>query len=100
MESREEILSYLKRHRDELCARYGLSRLGLFGSYARGDAGEESDVDIVFEFAPGPARDVYLLKQELRETLVEAFGRSVDLARQKYLKPYVREAILQELVYV
>jgi predicted nucleotidyltransferase len=100
MESREEILSYLKRHRDELFTRYGLSRLGLFGSYARGDAGEESDVDIVFEFTSGTARDVYLLKKELRKTLVEAFGRPVDLAREKYLKPYVREAIIRDAIYV
>ena len=100
MKNREEILDFPRRHRDELCTRYGLSRLGLFGSYGRGDAKEESDVEFVFEFAPGPARDVYLLKQELREALVEAFGRPVDLAGQKYLKPYVREAILQELVYV
>jgi len=100
MKNREEILDFLRRHRDELFTRYGLSRLGLFGSYARGDAGEESDVDIVFEFAPGPARDVYLLKQELRETLVEAFGRPVDLAREKYLKPYVRESIIRDAIYV
>ncbi len=99
MNTKEEILSFLKLHKDELFATYNLSKIGLFGSYARAEATPESDVDIIFDFT-GDAEDIYSLKTKLREYLSATFEHSVDLAREKYLKPYAKEMIQNEVIYV
>jgi predicted nucleotidyltransferase len=73
--------------------------MGLFGSLARGEGKRESDVDILIEFADNSG-DLFTLKRELREFLTRTFGRPVDLAREKYLRPYAREAIFRDLIDV
>ena len=78
--------------------KYHVSKIGLFGSFARDEATTESDVDIIIELES--IDNVYDVKSSLREYLSQAFGRSVDLAREKYLKPYAKEQILKETVYV
>ena len=52
MKGKEEILQTLKKAKPELVWRYGLKRLALFGSYARGEQREDSDVDILVEVDP------------------------------------------------
>jgi len=99
MKSREEILEFLRRHKGELYRKYRLRRMGLFGSLARGEGKRESDVDILIEFADNSG-DLFTLKRELREFLTRTFGRPVDLAREKYLRPYAREAIFRDLIDV
>lgn len=74
---------------------HGVSRAGLFGSAARGDMGEESDIDILVDIES----DISLLefvgiKQELEERL----GRSVDLVEYDTIKPSLKENILQNQV--
>lgn len=74
---------------------HGVSRAGLFGSAARGDMGEESDIDILVDIEG----DISLLefvgiKQELEERL----GRSVDLVEYDTVKPSLKESILQNQV--
>ena len=44
-----EIIAFLKEHREELTEKYGVTKLGLFGSYARDEANKESDIDIAVE---------------------------------------------------
>ncbi len=84
---REEIL--------KLAGRYGASNLRLFGSVARGDDNENSDVDILLLLEPGRSLlDHAALKIEL-ETLL---GRSVDIATEKGLKPKFRDRILHEAI--
>ncbi len=99
MNTKEEILSFLKQHKEELFATYHLSRIGLFGSYARAEATSNSDVDIIFDFT-SEAKDIYSLKMNLKQYLSAAFERSVDLAREKYLKPYAKEMIQKDIIYV
>ena len=82
-----------------ICIRYGIQKLSLFGASARGDMGPDSDVDILVEFLPGVVHgwEHFGLESEL----AEAFGRRVDLATKKWLKPHVKAQILPEarLVY-
>ena len=99
MKNREEILEFLRQNKGELYRKYRLSRMGLFGSMARGEGKRESDVDILIEFADNSG-DLFTLKRELREFLTRTFGRPVDLAREKYLRPYAREAIFRDLIDV
>lgn len=97
--NREEILSYLKNHRDFLSEKYSLECIALIGSISRNEYSEESDVDLVVRFRPGTLR-IHRLKQQLRSNLEEVFGRPVQIISEKYLRPYYREEILREAVYV
>lgn len=79
----------------ELCLRYGVTRLSLFGSAVRGEMGPASDVDIMVEF--DPAARIGILKFEaLAESLESLVGRKVDLVTMHGLKPWVRPNVLKE----
>ena len=80
----------------EICEKYRISELGLFGSVARGEAQPNSDADVYVEFEAGyhPGLGWFDLEEEL-ETLL---GRRVDLSRKSLLKPRVRRQALREAV--
>jgi predicted nucleotidyltransferase len=78
----------------EVCRRYGVRRLLLFGSFARGEADEESDLDLLVEFFPGRTPGLGFVR--LQEELTRLFGRRVDLHTPGSLSPYLREEILKE----
>lgn len=78
----------------ELCNRYHIRRLCLFGSVLRDDFVSSSDVDILVEFAPGrtPGLEFFRIQAELSEIL----GRPVDLNTPNNLSPTYREEVLKE----
>jgi len=75
--------------------RFGVKRIGLFGSAARGEAGPESDVDVLVEF-DDPAFDRYM---ELKFYLEDLFGRPCDLVLDESLKDSLRESVHREVLY-
>ena len=90
--TREEALRRLRQLTPELF-RFGVRALALFGSFARGESGPESDVDIRVEFE-GPARfDRFM---ELRRLLEGTLGRRVDLVTHRALKPRLKQRIERE----
>jgi uncharacterized protein len=97
--SREEILSFLRSERDRVYAAWGLSGIWLAGSFARNEAGPESDVDIVIEFQQGTVQ-IYEKKQNLQLWLEASLGRKVDLLRMKYLHPILKPSILRDAIPV
>jgi predicted nucleotidyltransferase len=99
MLDKEGILDQLRLSKADLFHRYHLVRLGLFGSYATGEAGPASDVDLLVEFEPETA-DLSTVKASLKATLSEILGRPVDLCRLKYLKPYFREHVERTAIFV
>ncbi len=92
------ILSFLKENKDFFQREFHISKLGLFGSYARGDADEESDIDILIDF-DGEV-DIFETKLMIKDLIKSKFDKEVDICREKYLKPYVRDEILREVIYV
>ena len=79
----------------EVCRRYGVRELSLFGSSVRGETRPESDIDIMVEFQPGVR--VGLIKFEsLVEELAALAGRRVDLVTKRGLKPWVRPEVLRD----
>src|SRR3954469_6692304 len=90
------ILETLEAHRQALHA-FGARRLGLFGSWARGEAKETSDLDFLVEFEPG--RKTFDSYMDLKLFLQDLFGRPVDLVITEGIKPRLRENILREVVY-
>jgi len=96
-QSRERVLALLKRFKERHKSEYGLTRLGIFGSFARGEAQSNSDVDIVFDTdAPNLFRTA-MMKQDLEELL----GRPVDVVQVRGLTNVrLKARIEREAVYV
>jgi predicted nucleotidyltransferase len=81
----------------ELCERWGVARLQLFGSFARGEARPDSDVDLMVTFLPG--RTPGFAYVSLIDELSEAFGRDVDLVSPRVLEnPYRKPSIECDLI--
>lgn len=96
MRTREEVLAILADHKDKLTA-LGVESLALFGSVARDEAGENSDVDFLVEFALPLTFDRYMDVKFFLEDLLE---KRVDLVTWRSLKPLLREEVKREVVYV
>lgn len=79
----------------DLCRRYKVRELSLFGSAARGDMQPDSDLDILVEFLPDAEIDL-VDYAGLMLDLSNLTGRKVDLVSKKGLKPIVRSSVLQE----
>ncbi len=92
--STQEVLRLLEENAPVI-RRYGVRSLGLFGSGARGEAREGSDLDFVVEFETN-SFDAYM---DLRAFLEDLFGRRVDLVLRDTIKPRLREKILNEAVH-
>ncbi|PIR92370.1 nucleotidyltransferase [Candidatus Falkowbacteria bacterium CG10_big_fil_rev_8_21_14_0_10_44_15] len=77
--------------------RYHVKKMGVFGSVARAEAGENSDIDILVEFnAPIGLFDFI----ELEDCLSKKLHKKVDLVSKKALKPAIKKDILTEVIYV
>ncbi len=92
--NRDTVLQKLEDNRDKIRS-FGVKRLGLFGSVARGEATAGSDLDFLVELET-KSFDVYM---DLKDFLEEMFGCKVDLVMKDALKPRLREPILKETVY-
>jgi len=92
--NRDEILRRLEENREQIRG-YSVRRLGLFGSFARGEATETSDLDFVVEFEK-KSFDAYM---DLKEFLEELFKCRVDLVLAGAIKPRLQATILGEAVY-
>ena len=80
-----------------LCRRHHIKHLGVFGSAARGEAGANSDVDLLVEFKSGSSASLFDMVR-MREEFSLLFGRKVDLVAASAIEtPYRRSAILQDL---
>ena len=97
--NKETILTYLKTHKNEFGQKYGIEKIALFGSFARGDAKVDSDVDIVYCLKDGVKMsfDSYL---DLEEQLKKAFQTKIDLINEKKLNPLIKIGAEEEFVYV
>lgn len=84
-EKREEIL--------RLAAKHGARNVRVFGSVARGEAGPESDLDLLVEFEPRRSLlDHVALKQDLEDLL----GRTVDVVEEGAVHWFIRDRVMQE----
>lgn len=99
MTDRDEILSFLREKKVDLFSEYQLIKIGLFGSFARNEATESSDIDLIVEFLPN-TENLSEKKSKIKDLVAKKFNRKVDLCREKYIKPYYKSQILQSAIYV
>lgn len=78
----------------EICERYGVRRLEVFGSVSRGEAGSGSDIDLLYELKPGTRLGFRFF--DLEDELVQLFGRSVDLVARDSINRHIREQVLHD----
>lgn len=95
MKTVDEIRDVLRQHQPALVERYGIAVVGLFGSRVRGEAGPDSDLDLLAEILR-PISLLELVGAELY--LSDVLGMKVDLVPKRSLREELREIILQEAV--
>ena len=94
---KQETINFLANHKQELKEKYGVTKIGLFGSYIRGNENENSDIDIAVEItSENKFRSFFGLKKYLEEK----FNKRVDLGIETNLKPIAKKYILKEIIYV
>jgi hypothetical protein len=97
MKTLNEIRQVLSLQKQSICEIYRITEIGIFGSYARGDETETSDVDILVDYETAPT---LIMLVELRDYLSQLFGIKVDIVTKNGLKPRIRERVLAEVVYI
>ncbi|HNP59706.1 MAG TPA: nucleotidyltransferase family protein [Nitrospirales bacterium] len=91
------LLSLLTNGREEIVRRFGIKKLGIFGSAARDEMHEGSDIDVLVEFQSSPTFDAYM---DLKFYLEDLFHSSVDLVIEDTVKPRMRPLIEKDLIRV
>lgn len=97
MKTLEELRQILSPQKKILCDTYQISDLRIFGSYARGEQTESSDVDFLVDYETAPT---LINLVELREHLSKLLELKVDVVTKNALKPHIREQILEESTYI
>ena len=98
MVNAQQILDYLTLNKSRYQKEYHLKRIGIFGSMARNDQSSTSDIDLLVEFEDNTP-DLYIIKQKIKEEIQSKFNLSVDICREKYIKPIFKKQILSEAKY-
>ena len=93
--TKEEIILFLKTNKSKLQNSFKVKTIGLFGSYAKDKATQDSDIDIIVDM-PSTFDGYYNLK----EYLESAFGKKVDLGLEKNIRAFIKEKIENEIIYV
>lgn len=91
----ESILKFLAVHQDTL-RQLGVKKIGLFGSYVRGEQRSDSDIDFLVTMSSPSYKDFMAVWHFLEDHL----GRKVDLGEEDYLREEIRPQILKEVQYV
>jgi hypothetical protein len=98
MLTREEILDFLKSHKEYFREHFDVANIGIFGSFARDEQNEHSDIDVIVQFNKG-ATDLFEKRLDLKEYLQFQLGRQVDICHKYAIKPVFRDLIFNEAIY-
>lgn len=96
MPNLDEIKLKLNDRKAFYAEKYGVARIGIFGSYSRGDQSESSDIDVLVEFD----RPIGFQFIDLADDLERLLNAKVDLVSKKAIRPRMLHLIEQDLVYV
>ena len=95
--NRDQVLAALRRHWQDIEQRFAIKHLSVFGSAARDELHEDSDIDVLVEFKGKATFDGYM---DLKFYLETILGRKVDLVTHDAVKPRMRPMIEQEAIHV
>ena len=97
MTKQKEVIARLRSLKGELATRYDVREIGIFGSVARGENDQQSDLDLFVEFGPKADLITYV---GLWQFLEDTFGTKIDLISKGGLRSDMRDAVFQDLVFV
>lgn len=98
MLTQHAILNYLSENKILFHEQFHVVKIGVFGSFARNEQNDDSDIDILIELEDNVS-NVFDLKWALRELLKKQFQREVDICNAKHIKPFAKEFILKDAIY-
>lgn len=93
----DEIIFFLKQNTEFLNRSFGVTRIGIFGSFAKGEQTASSDIDIVVEMEQSRKNIHSFLK--LKRFLEKEMERKIDLGFEHSLKPAIKEKVLKQIIY-
>ena len=96
--SRQEMVAYLKNNKRLFYEKFGVTRMGIFGSFVREEQTRSSDIDMVVEIEKD-RKNIHSFLQ-LKRFLEKELARTIDLGFEHSLKPVVREKIKEQIIYV
>jgi uncharacterized protein len=99
MKSRKEIIAFINQNKPLLRERFHIVKIGLFGSFAREEQKEGSDLDLIIEFDEN-TQNLFDLKRQIKDFFWNSLEVDVDICREKYIKPRFKDSILKETIYV
>ncbi|MDD2951893.1 MAG: nucleotidyltransferase family protein [Parabacteroides sp.] len=97
MRTTSEIVELLRRYKEQYAEKYGIETLGLFGSVARGEQNEKSDIDIFIRLR----RPDFLIRMEIKEELEHIFNSKIDLVPLfESMRALLRKNIEHDAIYI
>ena len=99
MYNQKQILDFISENKTFLQQQFHISKIGLFGSFARKEQSTNSDIDLIIEFENG-TENLFDLKIEIKDFFRKEFNCKVDICREKYIKSRYKKRILKEAIYV
>ena len=94
----DEILFFLRKNKVFLKEHFHCDEIGLFGSFARDEQSDDSDIDLLVVFEP-EVPNLYEVENELKIFLTRQFNRPVDICAKKWITPIFKPLILKEAIY-
>lgn len=89
-------LDLINQNFEELKSHFGVKKIAIFGSIARGESTKRSDIDIIVELNKSVGFFAFI---KLEEYLQQILGKKVDLATKESLKPAIKKTVLKEAIY-
>ena len=99
MYTQNQIIDFISRNRLFLKEKFHVTKIGLFGSFARNEQTKYSDLDLIVDFEEN-TKNLFELKFALKKYFQENLNLDVDICREKYIKPRYKNRIIKEAVYV
>ncbi len=97
--TKEEIVSYLAKNKNRFLNKYHITKIGLFGSYAKGNANKNSDIDIAYELEEDYKIN-YSVFLSLNDELERDLRTKIDLVNLKKMNPLILITARDEFIYV
>ncbi len=99
MLNRSEILQFLEEKKPFLQEEFHVTTIGLAGSFARNEQKEDSDIDILVDFEPN-TKNLFDIYEKMKIFFENAFKKNIDIGTIKYLKPYYKNVILKDAIFI